>query len=228
VNSSSTSVRASDQTTRRRFVRLPILIGLSIAICPCPAEVYRWVDGSGRVNYSDKEPGLARRAEIVEIATKSGNGALAQNTARISPAAGRSAANTSEQPQRMLLAASSVVRLSPDETGIYWADGTINGKKIRFVVDTGASTIALNREHARALGIEVPKTTRQEYVMTASGLTRVRYVKLRDTRVGNVVVRDVLASVTEDGYPTEPLLGMTFLSQVHLVQRDRVLEIRLP
>lgn len=213
---------------RRPFVRLPILIGLSIAICPCPAEVYRWVDISGQVNYSDKDPGLARRAEIVEIATNSGKGAYTHRTARVSSAAGMGAASTTAHPLRMLLAASSVVRLSPDETGIYWADGTINGRKIRFVVDTGASTIALNSAHARALGIEVPKTTRQEYVMTASGMTRVRYVKLRDARVGNVAVREVLASVTEDDYPTEPLLGMSFLSQVHLVQKDRVLEIRQP
>jgi len=109
------------------------------------------------------------------------------------------------------------VRLSADTNGHYMADGSVNGKSMRFLVDTGATMVALPAMYARQAGIryaDAPSGT----VQTAGGPTTAYKVKLDTVSIGGVTLNNVDAVVITRGL-TMPLLGMTFLSRME-IQRD--------
>ncbi|HZX17184.1 MAG TPA: TIGR02281 family clan AA aspartic protease [Pseudomonas sp.] len=98
--------------------------------------------------------------------------------------------------------------------GHYWVAGSINGQSIQFLVDTGATSVALNDEHARRLGIDYRVVGAPLQVNTASGTARGWRVTLDRVKIGELEVLGVEAVVLEGGSPTEALLGMSFLSRV--------------
>jgi aspartyl protease family protein len=118
------------------------------------------------------------------------------------------------------------VQIFPDNRGMYFTQGSINGYPIHFLVDTGATTIAMNASHARRLGISFKFDGKPQMLSTASGLTQGYLVKLDKVKVGELEVRNVEAVVIDGGFPTEVLLGMSFLSKVHLERDGRVLRLR--
>ena len=98
--------------------------------------------------------------------------------------------------------------------GHFVTDGSINGKVVRFVVDTGATTIALGESEAERLGIDGQKG-RRGYTTTANGVVAVHHVSLGRVRVGDVQVYDVEATVLPAALPVV-LLGNSFLSRFQM------------
>jgi aspartyl protease family protein len=98
--------------------------------------------------------------------------------------------------------------------GHYWIAGSINGQSVQFLVDTGATSIALNDGHARRLGIDYRVIGRPLQVSTASGTVRGWQVSLDRVKVGELEVLGVEAVVLEGGSPADSLLGMSFLNRV--------------
>lgn len=98
--------------------------------------------------------------------------------------------------------------------GHYWVAGSVNGQTVQFLVDTGATSVALNDAHARRLGIDYRVTGRPLQVSTASGVTRGWRVTLDRVKVGDLEVLGVDAVVLEGGAPSDALLGMSFLGRV--------------
>lgn len=114
--------------------------------------------------------------------------------------------------------AQAEVRLYPDERGMYSIDGTINGQSVRFLVDTGATLIAMNAVIAKRLAIDF-RMGKKGIVETASGIENAYGITLKSVKVGAVELRDVDAVVIDGGYPTDVLLGMSFLGRLEM-QRD--------
>ncbi len=98
--------------------------------------------------------------------------------------------------------------------GHYWVNGSVNGNSMPFLLDTGASAVALNARQARRLGIDYQAAGRPMQVTTASGIERGWQVTLRSVKVGAIEVLGVEAVVLEGSYPTDALLGMSFLSRI--------------
>ena len=98
--------------------------------------------------------------------------------------------------------------------GHYAADGQVNGGAVRFVVDTGASTVALPAADAQRLAIDYRKG-RLVGVQTASGVTPAYMVRLDTVRVGSIELNNVECVVIESGLPMA-LLGMSFLNRIEI------------
>jgi aspartyl protease family protein len=94
--------------------------------------------------------------------------------------------------------------------GHFLAQGLINGKPIQFMVDTGATTVALGLDDAKRMGIDYQKG-RPVRMGTANGVAQGWLVKLNSVKIGDVEVYEVEAIVG----PNMPyaLLGNSFLSR---------------
>jgi aspartyl protease family protein len=109
------------------------------------------------------------------------------------------------------------VTIPPDPQGHYWITGQVNGRSIRFLVDTGATMVSLPASFARNAGIEYTKGQRAT-MQTANGPSPAFRVKVDSVTVGDIVLYQVDATVLESGLESA-LLGMTFLNRTDL-KRD--------
>jgi aspartyl protease family protein len=109
------------------------------------------------------------------------------------------------------------VTLAADAHGHFVTDGAVNGNAVRFLVDTGATAIALPARDAERLGIDYRKG-RRGVSQTANGQVSVYRVSLDSVKLGGIELRSVDAMVIEHGLDIA-LLGMTFLNRVEM-KRD--------
>ena len=99
------------------------------------------------------------------------------------------------------------------EDGHYWAEAQANGKHVRFLVDTGATTVALTAEDAARLGLDVDSLRFEVPVRTASGEAQAASVKLDYVSVAGARVEGVEALVVREGLSAS-LLGMSYLGRL--------------
>ena len=116
---------------------------------------------------------------------------------------------------------SNQARLTADASGHYWADGTVNGVPVRFIVDTGATVVSLPSAMARRLGIDLTKA-RRGMTSTANGIATVYTVTLDSVSVGGITLRNVDAAISDGGLPVA-LLGMSFLTRTEMRQEGQTL-----
>ncbi len=113
------------------------------------------------------------------------------------------------------------VTIYPDSSGSYTYRGSINGKRVTFLIDTGADMIAINRRLADELRLDYRHPEAQGMVETASGLITAYYLKFSEVKLGEAITLYNVRGVVIDGdFPQTPLLGMSFLRQLDM-QRQR-------
>ncbi len=110
------------------------------------------------------------------------------------------------------------VTLWADGNGFFHAEGSINNVPVKFLVDTGANTVAINSALARRIGIDYTQG-KSGIATTASGYARVYSVALDTVKIGDIVLHNVSAGVIEGRQPEIPLLGMSFLGGLEM-RRD--------
>lgn len=103
-----------------------------------------------------------------------------------------------------------------DSRGHFFTTGSINGISVRFMVDTGATSISLSSAEASKLGINY-RTGRRAQSNTANGLISVFVVQVDNVRVGEITLNNVTATVSE-GPSHIALLGMSFLNRTHMTR----------
>jgi len=113
-----------------------------------------------------------------------------------------------------------------DPGGMFRTVGSIDGLPVKFLVDTGASMIAMNGDQARRLGIDFRVEGEPARVMTASRAEHAWRVRLDRVRVGSIELNNVEAVVLEGPNPRELLLGMSFLGRLRLVNEGDHLVLR--
>ncbi len=114
------------------------------------------------------------------------------------------------------------VRIQSGRGGHYFTPGRINGQAVQFMVDTGATSVAMSLPAARRLGLNYRAGTRIS-VSTANGVGQAYRIMLRSVTVGNVRVDNVEAVVAMGDFPTTILLGNSYLSRVELNRDNGVL-----
>jgi aspartyl protease family protein len=152
--------------------------------------------------------GLASAQAVVTVAAQAQVFRAANAEAAIS-AANAEAAHGGPQ---------GVIRKSTD--GHYWANGQVNGANVRFLVDTGATAVALTPDDARRLGFDPDGLKYTSRVVTAAGPTRAASVRLASLTVSGARLDNVDALVIEKGLDTS-LLGMTYLGRLASFQATR-------
>jgi aspartyl protease family protein len=118
------------------------------------------------------------------------------------------------------------VHVFSDQQGMFKTTGSINGMPIHFLVDTGASTIAISSAQARRLGIDYRVVGEPGQVITASRVEPVYSVMLDSVKVGDIQLRNVQAMVMEGNMPDIPLLGMSFLGRLEMQNDGQRLILR--
>jgi aspartyl protease family protein len=104
--------------------------------------------------------------------------------------------------------------LREDDRGHYRTQARVDGLKVDFLVDTGATAVMLSASTAARLGIRPARSEYTAKVMTGNGEIRAAVVQLSKIELGDITVRDVRALVYSDEKAGIDLLGMTFLSRV--------------
>lgn len=119
------------------------------------------------------------------------------------------------QPQQMVMSDAGRIAVPRSPDGHYYLTLEINATPVRFVVDTGATSMVLTREDARRIGLNEEDVIFYSEAMTANGLVRTAPVRLEDVALGPFHDSNLRAFVNE-GEMTKSLLGMEYL---HLFRR---------
>jgi aspartyl protease family protein len=117
------------------------------------------------------------------------------------------------------------VVLKRNRAGHYVAGGRINGEPVVFLLDTGATDVALPFAVARRLGLPLGE---ERVSRTANGNVRTWSTRLDSVDVGGLTARRVRASVLPNMPGEEVLLGMSYLKRFDLIQRGNTLTLRPP
>jgi aspartyl protease family protein len=104
--------------------------------------------------------------------------------------------------------------------GHFSVQAEVDGRRMDFLIDTGATSIALRESDAARLGIHPSRSEYTGTAVTANGQVRVAPVELNRVDIGSLTVRNVRAVVFPDEALSENLLGMSFLSRVRWEHHD--------
>lgn len=118
--------------------------------------------------------------------------------------------------------------VSADPSGHFFVEPTLDGRRIRMLVDTGASLVTLSHEDAELMLLRLASGDYTQKVATANGAVSAAPIHIAEMQIGGIVVRNVEALVLPPGRLKTSLLGMTFLKRLssfaitdgHLVLRQ--------
>jgi aspartyl protease family protein len=114
--------------------------------------------------------------------------------------------------------------LTADGRGHFITTGTVNGATVRFMVDTGATSVALGASDARRANVNLANG-RPIMVQTANGVTQAWLVTLNSVRIGDVTLNEVEGTVHQQDMPMA-LLGMSFLNRMEMKRDGQTMTLR--
>ena len=114
--------------------------------------------------------------------------------------------------------------LYADRQGHFISDVQINGATLKFLLDTGATTVALNSGDAKYANIDY-KNGERGLASTANGVVTTYRVTIATLKIGSITLNQVEASVIEGGSPSIVLLGMSALNRLEMKRQDIALTL---
>jgi aspartyl protease family protein len=106
------------------------------------------------------------------------------------------------------------IEVSADLRGHFVVHPSVDGRRVRMLIDTGASAVTLSHEDAFLVGVRLRGSDYTARVSTANGAIRAAPVRLSEVKIGDIVVRGVDALIMPPGALGTSLLGMTFLRRL--------------
>lgn len=131
--------------------------------------------------------------------------------------------NPNQRVDSVTRAGKTEVVLQANRAGHYVASGTINQQPVVFLLDTGATQVAIPLAIAEQLGLQLQ---REVSVQTANGVATAYQTQLDSLTIGDIELRNVAATVVPGMNMSQILLGMSALKQVEFSQRNQTLTIR--
>lgn len=157
-------------------------------------------------------------SEGVELIQADSRGAtVVYNDERIELALSGKISTAFEQPT------SSMVQIV-GRNNQFKTSGSINGRSVGFLIDTGATVVAMNKNHAISLGIEYEKG-RVARVETAGGVISAYQVFVDSITVGDIKASNVEVAILEGDHPSDILLGMSFLQHVEIQKSEGLMTL---
>ena len=139
---------------------------------------------------------------------------MAQMADKMTPALANTVAHNAVPVETSAPSGVRSLSIPRDRRGHFQTEGRIDGQRIGFMVDTGASVIALNETSAARFGLRPSRGDYNATVTTANGTIKASRTRLAMVDIGGLVVRDVDAMVLPDEALSENLLGLSFLSKL--------------
>ncbi len=142
---------------------------------------------------------------------------LAEKAANIKKPATVAVASSQGAPVASDVSASAGRRshtIGKDSRGHFTTDGRVDGRRLDFMVDTGASVIALTESSAARIGIRPSRSDFNAPVSTANGVVKGARARLDSVDIGGLEIRDVQAMILPDEVLSENLLGLSYLSRL--------------
>ena len=139
---------------------------------------------------------------------------MAQQADRMSSASATSVPRTTVALASAPQSGNRSLSISRDARGHFQTEGRVDGQRVGFMVDTGASVVALNESSAARFGLRPSRGDYNATVTTANGTIKAARTRLAMLDVGGLIVRDVDAMVLPDEALSENLLGLSFLSRL--------------
>jgi aspartyl protease family protein len=115
------------------------------------------------------------------------------------------------------------VTLAADPRGHFFTEGAVNGSPVRFLVDTGATAVALPASEARRLGVDYRKG-QPGFTNTAGGVVQTFRVRFDRVQLGDIELSGVDGVVIEQGLDIA-LLGMSFLNRLEMKREGQTMTL---
>ena len=178
-----------------------LLMGVFMTM-PVAAEIHRWEDEDGNVHFTDKPPAEERN-----------------NAQQVDPVE----INTSDPMEVRETKEPQAVAIQSTEKGHFATRGEINGYRVKFLIDTGASRVVIPEALANRIGLPTRGPT---HISTASGTAEVQNTRLSSVSIKGVQVGDVEGWINPNVDHEWVLLGMSFLRRVDFNQMNDQLILR--
>lgn len=131
--------------------------------------------------------------------------------------------NPNQEPESMRIDGQTEVRLKQNRQGHYVTNGTINGQPVTFLIDTGATNVAIPVSMQNELGLTAG---RSGLAQTANGVVRVAQTTIDSLTIGEIEITNVQAHLNPGLGDGQILLGMSVLRQLEFTQRQDWLILR--
>ena len=116
------------------------------------------------------------------------------------------------------------VSLYADSSGHFFGNMSVNGASLKYVVDTGATSVALNGTDAKRANIDYLKGEKS-VASTAGGQVVAYRVTVNTLKIGTIVLNNVDAVVIEGAFPEVVLLGMTALNRLEMKRDNTIMTL---
>jgi aspartyl protease family protein len=168
-----------------------------------------------------KSVAVGSTVDGVRLLSVSGNDAVVEvKGQRVTLQLGGAPANLGGTPSE---GAGRHIVIAAETGGHFFVSGLINGHTVRFIVDTGATSVSLSEAEAERIGLDY-KSGKLGYTNTANGVAIVHKVRLASIRIGDVQVYDVDATVLPASLPYV-LLGNSFLERFQMRRENDLMTL---